>query len=336
MALVENQTVTSVIDTNSDSLAQLTVPKKYGLYLHLNTKGMEINDTKDIALPGQFTLHLTKSDYGLYSGYVTKKIADTGSEFPVRFQKKTLNEILKALQVKEIIGDYDNEVIIPKPEINSDNISIPADKGNINITINIQKSLNKGDLAVKNRKSISKDLIKALQETGLNAEEVMSKSSSIKEMVGYLPKEKQGKFLSRLHSYSKFRKSFDKIADELDIPEELKTEEDLFKAKEAFRKCIKVLSKNKSLDKASKTTVSFFKSKFGNSGIKKIRKALKEARKQKIQKSEALKATIGELISEDFRFIEMKKSEYDKEIEPIAKGFVDKPIDEWNSVKKRN
>ena len=132
-AAIENVANQSLTETNADALAKISISKENLDRLTNVVKYLMMYETKEIPLE-ESILHITKIDDGIYNGWITKQYVSDTEEIPFRFERKTIAEIVQALEIKGYLKTRE-------PTNQTDNtIKIPPNSGGVNININIQKS----------------------------------------------------------------------------------------------------------------------------------------------------------------------------------------------------
>jgi len=328
MPFVPHETSTSVTDISSHTLSEMSIPEKYKFYVWLKTRGMKVNDFKEVSLPSG-VLSLRKDDDGVYSGnFIKSEVSDTG-EIPLKFDKKTLPEIVKMLEVKEYIEpasvaslpelEEKAEEVERPVEPEQESISVPSSKGDINITINVHKS--KGAIMNRNnekgRKSLVKDLYEELKKSGHTVKEIKS-ASNISELISKLPEDRRETFEKRLKNQKTVKKSFSHYQKEYSLPENLDSDEKIKKGKKAFRRMIKDFCKSEKKEQASRRAFSILKSKYGLEGMKQLKKSFKDT-------NNSWKETLGDLFPETFALLKVKTNQLDETMPGINKSGA--PVD---------
>jgi len=323
MPFVPHETSTSVTDISSHTLSSMSIPEKYKFYMWMKTRGMKVNDFKDVDLPSG-VLSLRKDDDGVYSGsFVKSEVSDTG-EIPLKFDKKTLPEIVKMLEVKEYIEpasiaslpeleERGEDTEAPQP-VEAENIVVPSSKGDINITINVHKS--KGAIMNRNnekgRKSLVKDLYEELKKSGHTVKEIKS-ASNISELISKLPENRREAFQKRLQGQKTVKKSFTHYQEEYGLPESLDTDEKIMKGKKAFRRMIKDFCKSEKKEQASRRAFSILKGKYGIEGMKQLKKSFKET-------NTSWRETLGDLFPKTFALLKVKANKLDDTMPEMNKS----------------
>lgn len=337
-----NNTSGTVTDIGSYALAQLSVPKRYLLFLWLQTRGLKVNDFKDISLP-YGKLSVRKDDDGIYSGKYIKEGVSDSAEIPVEFEKKTIPEIVTILSAKEIIepevaeAKAEEQPILPEsegPEELEESEEVeeieeePSEKAvealsgsNINITINVHKSKKGVTMSdhkfEKNTGLIAGELMKKLRKAGYSTSQIQG-AKTLKDLIKDLSEDEQKELMEQLAGQKKeAQKNFSEYKKELDMPEDLESDEKVKKAKAGFQKMIHQFQKTENKEAASRRAFSILKSHYGIEGMKKIKQSLKKS-------SDRWHDTLGELFPDVFSRVKIKSNKLDDTMPEMRKGgFVD-------------